>query len=199
MNRVMFEIDISNQQACVPVNVQELRQALLLALNLESVESAILSVSVVDNETIHRINREHLQHDYPTDVISFQLDFSRSPWGGTESSDDSEGADADPEEFCETEIDGLQSDEIADDDPRPASGAAIEGEIIVSAEMAEQMAAEGAWNPASELLLYVIHGMLHICGYDDLSAADKAVMRSREKLILEALGLNPVYPQDDAS
>ena len=195
----MFELDISNQQVCVPVDVQELRQALLLALDLEAVTSAVLSVSIVDNETIHRINREHLQHDYPTDVISFQLDFSRSPWDDTEGSDDSEDADADPEGFCETGSDGLISDEIAEDDPRPASGAAIEGEIIVSAEMAQQMAAEGAWNPGSELLLYVIHGMLHICGYDDLSAGDKAVMRSREKLILEALGLNPVYPQDDAS
>ncbi len=194
----MFEIDINNQQTCVPVNVQELRQALLVALNLEAVESAVLSVSIVDNETIHRINREHLQHDYPTDVISFQLDFSFSSSDDIEVSHDAEGADTDTEEFPDTQADWLPADEITDDDPRPAAGAAIEGEIIASAEMAHQMAAEGAWSPGSELLLYVIHGLLHICGYDDLSAADKAVMRSREKLILEALGLNPVYPQDDA-
>jgi len=187
----MFEIDISNQQSCVPVNVQKLHEALLEALRLEGVESAVLSVSIVDNNAIHQINRDHLQHDYPTDVISFQLDFSDSPFGDTETSDDPEDTDAGSEED--------EADEITENDPRPAFGAAIEGEIIASAEMAQQMAAEGHWNPDSELLLYVIHGLLHICGYDDLSPPEKADMRSREKCILAALGLTPVYPQDDAS
>ncbi len=36
-----------------------------------SVDSAEVSVALVDDETIHRINREYLSHDYPTDVISF--------------------------------------------------------------------------------------------------------------------------------
>ena len=40
----MFELDISNQQVCVPVDVQELRQALLLALDLEAVTSAALTI-----------------------------------------------------------------------------------------------------------------------------------------------------------
>ena len=72
----MFEIDISNQQDLIPVDLEQLRQAVLVALKLEAVQSAVLSISIVDNPTIHEVNREHLQHDYPTDVISFQLDFS---------------------------------------------------------------------------------------------------------------------------
>ncbi|MFN3190965.1 MAG: rRNA maturation RNase YbeY [Aureliella sp.] len=32
------------------------------------------SIAIVDDSTIHRINREHLNHDWPTDVISFVFD-----------------------------------------------------------------------------------------------------------------------------
>jgi probable rRNA maturation factor len=33
-----------------------------------------VSVAIVSDQTIHRLNREHLRHDYPTDVLSFQLE-----------------------------------------------------------------------------------------------------------------------------
>src|SRR5690606_12465761 len=69
-----FEIDISNHQSVLPLPTDVLRQSLLTALHAEQVASAVLSISIVDNATIHRLNREHLQHDYPTDVISFALE-----------------------------------------------------------------------------------------------------------------------------
>ena len=198
----MFEIDISNQQDLIPVDTEQLRKAVLVALKLEAVQSAVLSISIVDNPTIHEVNREHLQHDYPTDVISFQLDFSKDglPEDATEEYEADDEAPDRPYHggFTDVEVEGERSEatnEVAD--PRPACGAFIEGEIIASAEMADQMAAEGHWSTASELLLYVVHGLLHICGYDDLTAPEKAVMRSREKCILESLGLHPVYPQDE--
>ena len=75
----------------------------------------------------------------------------------------------------------------------------IEGEIIASAEMAAEMASSGQWTAMNELTLYVIHGLLHICGYDDLSPAEQAIMRTRERATLNSLGLNPVYPDDEAS
>jgi probable rRNA maturation factor len=200
----MFEIDISNQQDRIPVDTERLQQAVLVALKLEAVQSAVLSISIVDNATIHEINREHLQHDYPTDVISFQLDFSQNGLPNDEFDDDAGDSDEDNDAPPGSEIDDSPAFEYDDEqpadeavDPRPAFGAFIEGEIIASAEMAEQMAAEGHWNTDSELLLYVVHGLLHICGYDDLSAPEKAVMRTRERCILDSLGLHPVYPQDE--
>jgi probable rRNA maturation factor len=130
---------------------------------MEQVAAAVLSISIVDNAAIHSLNRDHLQHDYPTDVISFQLDFSK---------------------------DDDQLSEL------PAAGASIEGEIIACAEMAASMAADGQWSVQDELTLYVIHGLLHICGYDDLNPDDKDVMRSRERTILSSLGLTAVYSED---
>ena len=71
----------------------------------------------------------------------------------------------------------------------------IEGDVIVSAETAIQLAARYDWPPADELLLYVIHGTLHLVGYDDLDDASRAEMRSRERHYLAALGLQAKYEQ----
>lgn len=165
-----FEIDISSSQDNLSIDVRGLTLAIERALQVEQVASAVLSVSIVDHSAMQQINRQHLQHDYPTDVISFQLDFT--------------------------------FDDEAPDDAHSelrAAGAMIEGEIIASAEMAAEMAASGQWTAMNELTLYVIHGLLHICGYDDLTPEEKAIMRIRERAILNALGLNPVYPDEEAS
>ena len=130
---------------------------------------AVLSVTLVDNPTMHRLNREHLQHDYPTDVISFPLEWMC----GNESCEDRIGY-----------LDGR------------AKGALIEGEIVVSVDYAEEMARRCGWTTQNELTLYAVHGMLHICGYDDLTTDEKQVMRSREKAILGHLGIEVTYPDD---
>ena len=71
-----FEIDISDSTSGQNVDLAKLEAALRHALAVEQVVSAVLSVSVVTNDEIHRLNRQHLQHDYATDVISFQLDWT---------------------------------------------------------------------------------------------------------------------------
>ena len=58
-----WEIDFRNDQHCLAVDIELLRLALLTALQAEQVASAVLSISLVDNNAIHRLNREHLQHD----------------------------------------------------------------------------------------------------------------------------------------
>ena len=72
----------------------------------------------------------------------------------------------------------------------------LEGEIIASVETADREAKEHGWQGDDELLLYVIHGMLHICGYDDMSASEQSIMRERERTILGSLGLTAVYSDD---
>ncbi|HEX4129004.1 MAG TPA: rRNA maturation RNase YbeY [Pirellulales bacterium] len=64
----------------------------------------------------------------------------------------------------------------------------LDGEIVVSADTAERVAAELDVSAAEELLLYVIHGALHLVGYDDLDPARQAVMRCREQEVLAELG-----------
>jgi probable rRNA maturation factor len=71
----------------------------------------------------------------------------------------------------------------------------LEGEIIVSAETALQSAERFGWAAGDELLLYVIHGALHLVGYDDLQPQVQAQMRSREREHLSHFGLAPRYEE----
>jgi probable rRNA maturation factor len=65
----------------------------------------------------------------------------------------------------------------------------IEGEIIVSAQQALDRAAEFGWQPHDELLLYVVHGTLHLLGHEDQTPAGRANMRRREQAVLASLGI----------
>ena len=63
------------------------------------------------------------------------------------------------------------------------------GELAISAQTAQQMAGSLGIDPQHELALYLVHGLLHLCGYDDQSPDDVASMRRREAEILAQIGL----------
>ena len=71
----------------------------------------------------------------------------------------------------------------------PAFGTA--GEICVSVDTAATYAARFGHDFARELLLYVIHGWLHLVGYDDLAPAKKRRMRTAESRALGVLADAP--------
>ncbi|OHB80790.1 MAG: rRNA maturation RNase YbeY [Planctomycetes bacterium RBG_16_64_10] len=73
--------------------------------------------------------------------------------------------------------------------PLEQSAGRLEGEVVVSAETAARVAPRYGWRAADELLLYVIHGTLHLVGYDDRAAADVAAMRAAERDVLAQFGL----------
>jgi probable rRNA maturation factor len=139
----MIEVSIANEQ---PAEVDEprLRLAIERVMAAEREGSATISLAIVDNAAIHALNRQFLEHDYPTDVLSFVLE----------------------------------------------DRGQLEGEIVVSAEMAASEAARFGWTPADELLLYVIHGALHLVGYDDLEPEAAERMRAAEARHLAAFGLS---------
>jgi probable rRNA maturation factor len=140
-----IEVEISDTQAHLRVDRASLLELVQRVLRLEGRRRASISIAVVDDEAIHQINKAHLGHDWPTDVITFPL--------------------SEPED------------------------ATLSGELVVSAETACTTARERSLNPADELALYVVHGLLHLCGYDDHSDAAAAVMRQREREILRAANI----------
>jgi probable rRNA maturation factor len=166
VEKSMYDINIANQQTELSIDCDFILNAARKTLEIEQVTAATISLAIVNNQAIHAVNRQFLQHDYPTDVISFLLDES----GGTEA------------------------------EPLAATGRAIgktlDGEIIVSAEYARDVAPEFGTQPHDELALYVIHGLLHLCGYDDLTDDELPLMRARERVVLRALNIN-IPPRDD--
>ena len=72
------------------------------------------------------------------------------------------------------------------EDPRKMKR--VEGEIIISADSARKNAKTFGGSPQKEIILYVIHGILHLLGFDDHSPKDIQSMRREEQKILKALG-----------
>lgn len=71
----------------------------------------------------------------------------------------------------------------------------IEGELVVSVDTAAReaiSASESAgqpWTTEQELVLYVVHGVLHIAAMDDHEPADRAAMRAAEEAVFLELGI----------
>jgi probable rRNA maturation factor len=62
------------------------------------------------------------------------------------------------------------------------------GELIISTERAVAHAKRYRTTPARELVLYVVHGILHLHGYDDLKPGQRQRMRAAERRLLARLG-----------
>lgn len=77
------------------------------------------------------------------------------------------------------------------DEPGP-----MEGEIVVCFDEACRQAREHGHAPDQETLLYVVHGLLHLLGYDDRDAASARGMHEREDQVLTAIGVGPLYSRD---
>ena len=74
-----------------------------------------------------------------------------------------------------------------------AADAPLEAELFVGVEHARRIALERGVEWARELALYVTHGVLHLCGFDDHTDADSAAMRAAEATVMATLG----YPEDE--
>jgi probable rRNA maturation factor len=68
-------------------------------------------------------------------------------------------------------------------------GERLDGQVVASAETAARRAAEFGWSAADELFLYVVHGTLHLVGYDDTTEESRGRMRAAERRHLAAFGL----------
>jgi probable rRNA maturation factor len=147
---VMGRISVATPQETVAVDRARMRETARAVLDGEGVADAEISLAFVDSPTIQRLNYRYLQHNEPTDVLSFPLS-----------------------------------------EPNARK---LAGELIIGAEVAQAQAAARGHDVHAELALYVIHGLLHLCGYDDRDAVDAAQMREREKHYLRQLGLPDIAP-----
>jgi len=74
----------------------------------------------------------------------------------------------------------------------------LAGDIVVSTETARRSARAVGWTPRQELAYYIVHGILHLRGYDDQTPADRRAMRRRERSLMRACGL-PAPPRPSAA
>jgi probable rRNA maturation factor len=139
-----IELDVDYLCPDVAEDTERYMQAAAWVASRAGVETLVVGVAIVDDETIQQVNRQRLEHDWPTDVISFLLDRDRT---------------------------------------------LVEGEVIASATTARRVSSSVGWSASDELLLYVVHGLLHIVGYDDISVEQQLEMRGLEQACLLSLGI----------
>lgn len=134
---------IENQQEKQSIPLKRLEQVAQKILSVSECPESELSILLVDDEKIHQINRDYLDHDYPTNVISFAML-------------EGEGGDIQP---------GLL------------------GDVVISAETAARDASEAGASFESELYFLLLHGILHLLGYDHErgSEEDARRMEAREE------------------
>ncbi len=69
----MPKISIASPQEMIPLDRGRLREVARTVLAGEGIKDYEISLAFVDNPTIHRLNKQFLDHDEPTDVLSFPL------------------------------------------------------------------------------------------------------------------------------
>ena len=82
------------------------------------------------------------------------------------------------------------TDVMSFDITEPKDAKKLFADIVISTDRAFDNALTFHTKPLFELYLYVIHGILHILGYDDKSKRDRLFMRKKERQILETLNLS---------
>ncbi len=63
------------------------------------------------------------------------------------------------------------------------------GDVVIAPEVAEKQAAEGGTTVEQELNLLLVHGILHLLGYDHEDDVGEEAMRARERALLDAFEL----------
>ena len=147
------------------INYEEIADKVInAALDYEECPyEAEVSLTLVDNNRIHDINKEFRDIDRPTDVLSFPM---------VEYDDAGEFA------FLEDE----------DDCFNPETGELMLGDIIISLDKVEEQAIAYGHSFTREYAFLIAHSMLHLMGYDHMVDEERKVMEAKQEEILKNCG-----------
>lgn len=123
-------------------------------------ENTEMSVTLMDNEHIHEINKKYRGVDKPTDVISFVIE------------------EDDPDE-----VPIILPEDEEFDIPKNI------GDIMVSMDKVKEQAEYLGHSEDRELGFLVVHGFLHLNGYDHMKEEDEKEMFGLQREILDSYGL----------
>ena len=153
-----YEISIELDGAARGVDASPVRALIARALEAEGLAAAAVALLFAGDELLLRLNREHRGVEDFTDVLAFP-----AAEGETAPRDDPGGG----------------GDSEGDDEPPP-----FLGDIAVSAPAVRRQAEAAGLSFEAELRHVVLHGLLHLLGYDHDAAEDAVAMREREESIL---------------
>lgn len=137
-------IEIFRDCGALPTSQKEIRRVAKEALRQLGCSGYQLSVALLEDAGLAKLNLRYLKKRGATDVLAFDL------------------------------TDGANS--------------ALEGQVVISVETARRRAGQHGTSAKAELMLYLVHGILHLCGFDDATAGEAQRMHRREDALLTGLG-----------
>lgn len=145
-NQFKLDVEVKTLRTTVPFSLSQIKGLIQAVLKKERIRAAHLSVLLVSDPFIRRLNKNFLSKDSPTDVLSFDLHTGKFRRKG------------------------------------------LTGDIVVSVDAARLLSRTLKIPLKEEIGRYIIHGILHLTGYDDTTPVEKKSMWKRqEKLLKECL------------
>jgi probable rRNA maturation factor len=141
------QLTFTNQQRTKRLNTRALNIITEAALAELGVTGCNLTFYLVGAKRMADINEGHMQHEGPTDVITF---------------------------------------DYAEDGTRKTQHV-LHGEIFICVDVAVTQAREFSTTWQSEVVRYIVHALLHLCGYDDVQPAARRAMKRRENQLVRRL------------
>jgi probable rRNA maturation factor len=143
---VSVAVSVSAEGVRAPLGAERVAELARRVLAAEKVRDAMLSIAFVTPEAIARLNREHLGHRGPTDVISFAFRAA-------------------------------------------GDGGAVVGDVYVCPDVARENARRHRVGVREEIARLVVHGTLHVLGYDhpESDARTHSPMWERQERLLARL------------
>lgn len=160
-------IDVINLQRKVKLESRVFEKFVArLSLEVEEVNAKTFSVAFVSDRRMTELNKFFRGKDATTDVLSF------------------------PHESDEFEVQSA-SFSLSSGDEEQAEACTLNsgflGDIVISAEQAQKQATENGLSLESEIKQLILHGVLHLCGYDH--ETDNGEMNERELELRKMLNI----------
>jgi probable rRNA maturation factor len=139
-------VEIAQRGAGKKLSTRKFKKIALTILELAAEKNAELSVALIGNAEMRKLNAKYRKKDYPTDVLSFP-------------------------------VEGIMPEETR-----------LLGDVIISVDKAIEQARARGRSSEQELITLLIHGVVHLLGYDhERSARDARAMGRLEKRIYRQL------------
>lgn len=146
----MNNVEIINETGLDLDYIETMKNLIDYAIEHEKIKNVIFNIIIVDNNYIHKLNKEYRGIDRPTDVISFALE---------------------------------------DNEDLTPSNVRVLGDIYISIDKVYEQAKEYGHSNLREICFLMIHGFLHLLGYDHMKEAEEKVMFAKQEEILNGFGI----------
>ncbi len=163
---------LRNLQRSKPINMKRIKGLAEDVLTAMRVQNDELSILLVSDRRIRTLNARYRKIDHPTDVLAFPLETDGAREAGF-------GA-------CSHAATILPPKCLPGSERRPPR---LLGDVVISVATAQRQATAYGHSLHKEVIRLVVHGVLHLLGYDhELGAREARRMAGQERRVLRLIG-----------